>query len=130
MIIREGTVGIVGEAFSWNLKLKGVTIPNSVTYIGAMAFYHCIELTEITIPEGVVSIGYGAFSQCENLTNIIIPQSVVLLEPAVFDFCSNLKTINYLGTMEQWTAIKINGLGRLAQITQVVCSDGVIMIEN
>lgn len=130
VIIREGTVGIVGEAFSWNLKLKGVTIPNSVTYIGAMAFYHCIELTEITIPEGVVSIGYGAFSQCENLTNIIIPQSVVLLEPAVFDFCSNLKTINYLGTMEQWTAIKINGLGRLTQITQVVCSDGVIMIEN
>ena len=46
------------------------TIPNSVTSIGAWAFYRCTGLTSIDIPSSVTSIGYQAFSGCTGLASI------------------------------------------------------------
>ena len=41
-----------------------MVIPNSVTSIGAYAFYGCRSLSKIVIPDSVTTIGYGAFSGC------------------------------------------------------------------
>jgi hypothetical protein len=46
------------------------TIPNSVTSIGAGAFYNCSGLTSVTIPNSVTSIGADAFAGCSGLTSI------------------------------------------------------------
>ena len=48
------------------------TIPDSVTSIGAYAFWYCYSLTSITIPKSVTSIGDGAFRECSSLTEIHI----------------------------------------------------------
>lgn len=45
-------------------KVKRVTIGNSVTTIGSLAFYGCTSLTRVTIPDSVTSIGYNAFRGC------------------------------------------------------------------
>ena len=42
-------------------EIKDLVIPNSVTSIGAYAFFGCSGLTSITIPNGVTSIGQYAF---------------------------------------------------------------------
>ena len=47
--------------------LTSVTIPNSVTSIGAEAFRNCSGLTSVTIYDSVTSIGSYAFSGCDNL---------------------------------------------------------------
>jgi len=52
--------------------ITGVTIPASVTTIGAYAFTGCIGLTGITIPANVTTIGMGAFDGCASLTDITI----------------------------------------------------------
>ena len=41
--------------------MTSITIPNSVTSIGEVAFNGCTSLTSITIPDSVTSIGYDAF---------------------------------------------------------------------
>jgi hypothetical protein len=49
---------------------KGITsvnIPNSVTNIGAGAFYNCTGLSSITLPNSVTNIGAWAFSNCTGL---------------------------------------------------------------
>ena len=47
IVIKEGTIGIVGEAFHGCSGLTSVTIPNSVTSIGDYAFSSCTGLTKI-----------------------------------------------------------------------------------
>jgi len=74
--IRNGTKTIADNAFEACESLTGITIPDSVTSIGAWAFEECTNLTTITIPESVTSIGVDAFKYCENLTTITIPDSV------------------------------------------------------
>ena len=56
----------------WPSGKQGVySIPNSVTSIGAGAFYCCDRLTSVTIPSSVTSIGNSAFSGCSGLTTIV-----------------------------------------------------------
>src|SRR5258706_131828 len=56
-------------AFS-RTDLTSVTIPNSVTGVGYLAFSDCTGLTSITIPDSVTDIGGGAFSACTRLTTV------------------------------------------------------------
>ena len=45
-------------------EITDLVIPNSVTSIGAQAFYGCFGLKSVTIPNSVTSIGEGAFYRC------------------------------------------------------------------
>ena len=51
---------------------KNTIIPNSVTSIGAYAFFGCSGLTSVTIPNSVTSIGDNAFHSCSGLTAVHI----------------------------------------------------------
>src|SRR5208282_668615 len=57
------------EAFAGE-NLTNVTIPNSVTNIGGLAFYGCTRLTSVTILNGVTSIGEYAFWSDYSLTSV------------------------------------------------------------
>ncbi|MGN0829890.1 MAG: leucine-rich repeat protein, partial [Candidatus Ornithospirochaeta sp.] len=62
--------GIEYNAFSGCSKIKSITIPDCVTFIGASAFYKCTGLTSITIPASVTSIEDTIFAYCSNLESI------------------------------------------------------------
>ena len=58
--------------FAARSDLVSITIPKSVTEIGANAFYGCTGLTSITIPESITKIGDDAFYGCTNITSVHI----------------------------------------------------------
>ena len=93
IIIKNGTLGITGSAFSYCSGLTSVTIPNSVTSIGDGAFSWCSGLTSITIGNSVTSIGDDAFSYCSGLTSVTIPNSVTSIGERAFSGCKGLTTI-------------------------------------
>ncbi len=81
-------------AFEGCKGLTSITIPNSVTRIGSYAFLNCTGLTSINIPNSVTSIGSSAFSGCSGLTGITIPDSVTSIGSSAFSGCSGLTSIN------------------------------------
>lgn len=60
VVIKEGTLGIGGFAFTGQKNLVAVQIPYGVTNIGQLAFFDCSSLKEITIPSSVTEIWDGA----------------------------------------------------------------------
>ena len=86
-------------AFEGCKGLTSITIPNSVTRIGSYAFLNCTGLTSINIPNSVTSIGSSAFSGCSGLTSINIPDGVTKIDFSAFHGCSGLTSINIPGSV-------------------------------
>ncbi len=59
-------------AFEGMENLHSVTVPPTVTEIGADTFKDCTGLETLTLP-GVTAIGEGAFEGCDNLTSLLLP---------------------------------------------------------
>lgn len=90
-------------AFESCIHIRSVDIPESVTSIEALAFKQCQSLESLIIPETVKEIGFAAFEGCGNLKFIRLPQSLIRIEPETFYGCNNLglmelpEKINYIG---------------------------------
>ena len=91
-VTKIGNKDFVGPFFMRD-KLTSITIPNSVTSVGLMAFYDCTSLTSIKIGNGVTSIGNSAFFRCSSLTSITIPDSVTSIGDGAFYNCTSLTSI-------------------------------------
>ena len=76
-----------------NTRITGsLIIPDSVTSIGALAFYGCTKLTgDLTIPDSVTAIGSSAFSGCTGFNgSLSLPAALTAIEGNVFYGCTGL----------------------------------------
>jgi hypothetical protein len=73
------------------VKYEGTTY--NVTFIQRSAFSRNIELLSVTLPNSITSIGWEAFAECKKLQSITIPKSVTLIEERTLSASVNLKTI-------------------------------------
>ena len=74
-----------------------VTIPASVTSIGASAFEGSTLVTGVTIPASLTSIGASAFKST-GLTIVTIPASVTTIGASAFEGCTELLSVDILRT--------------------------------
>jgi hypothetical protein len=93
IVIEDGTLTIVGMAFSGCTGLTSVEIPSSVTSVGENAFEGCSGLTSVEIPNSVTEIGACAFQGCTGLTSIEIPNSVSEICDYAFSGCTSLTSL-------------------------------------
>lgn len=76
-------------------RITAVTIPASVTEIGANAFAGCQHLSSIIGGDGLRTIGASAFQDCYNLTSVTIPAGVTSLGADAFSGCTRLSSIRF-----------------------------------
>lgn len=90
----DGPLTRIGDlAFYDKPQLKTMRLPNSVTVIGGMSFYHS-GLIEIQM-DGVTSIGSEAFGQCFALLSPVnIPDGCSSLSSYAYSYCTAAHTIN------------------------------------
>lgn len=105
VVIQNGVTSLPVEAFAGCLKLKEVSIADSVKSIGACAFMQT-DLREITIPNSVKKLGNSVLSSCKKLTKIKMPGNVKIIYGSdeyfpvfQFDVDSPVKTIELTSSL-------------------------------
>ncbi|MCL1857635.1 MAG: leucine-rich repeat protein [Oscillospiraceae bacterium] len=88
------SITVIGDlAFNNCVDLENIIMHNGITRIGVLAFQNCINLTDITIPGSVETIESRTFKNCTGLTNIIIPDSVTNIGKQAFESCVSLTSV-------------------------------------
>ncbi len=142
-------VTMIGEvSLADHIRVKSVTLPDTVTAIDMRAFKNCTGLEKVTIPDGVSFIGADAFENCKllksitlparleklettlfmnciGLESVVIPAGVKSISSQVFRECTALRELDYLGTVKEWNAVAKDEDWDLGSAIKVVhCSDG------
>lgn len=76
-----------------------------------------------TIPDGVTKIDKKAFYGCRYIETLTIPASVKEIEASALGNCYDIRTINYLGTREQWKEVIIGADNYMFALVNVGCAD-------
>lgn len=95
--------------------LTEITVPDSVTSIGAYQFYNFRTLTKVNLHSNITSIGNGAFSY-SGLTSFNMPNSVTSVGSEVFRGCKNLETITLSENIEAIKRFAFYGCTSLAEV--------------
>jgi hypothetical protein len=88
-------------------------------------FQDCILLTSLTIPSSVTSIGANTFNGCSVLTNVTIPSSVSTIESTAFTGCSNVKLV----ISSKTNTISSNFLKNISQVSEITIGSGIQIID-
>ncbi len=70
IIPTDGSVTSIGDSAFFYSYFEEISIPNSVTNIGHLAFGWCVVLKTITLPNNLNNIGANAFRNCSELTSV------------------------------------------------------------
>lgn len=97
--IPNSVSSIGANAFYGCTNLKNIIIPNKVTFIEERTFYECKGLVSVVIPNSVKSIGTEAFNGCSALKSIVLPEGMTLIKKWTFADCSSLVDVTIPGTM-------------------------------
>ena len=100
-----------GTAFD---DYDGMTIPATyvdkpVTAIADYGFSSSTRLWDIKLPDTITKIGAYAFYDCSALETIKI-YPLKDIDTNAFLNCISIKTITFMGTLEDWCNIKFNGM--------------------
>lgn len=108
------------QGFYYCRNLASVSLPSTLTYIGAKVFDSCGLLPSIIIPPLVTSIGSGAFRKCTSLTAVTFaaPSSVRAIDTSAFFGCSALTAITIPSTV---TSIGQSAFNTCTALTSFTC---------
>jgi hypothetical protein len=98
------TVVAIGPIAFVAAPVTSVSIPNTVTNIGANAFLGCASLTNVSLPESLITIEAQVFSDCTSLKTINIPASVSEIGSLVFWRCPNLESFTVAAENSKFTS--------------------------
>ena len=128
---------IEDNAFSGNREIKAIEIPSTISYIGAMAFGDCPSLVYISVDsnnksytdiDGVLYSKDGsaliAYPAACGATTLTLSKGVVNIAAMAFYGCDTLGTIQYEGSLSDWSRINIGDKNYGLYTASVVCNGG------
>ena len=121
-VINSASIG----NYAFNCPLTSLTLGNSVTSIGANAFYYCTGLQDLVLPDSVTSIGDAAFYGC-GFTNVVIGRGLGSIGFDVFSDCVSLTGVAIPNTL---TNIGNGAFSSCSHLARIVIPASVTSIDN
>lgn len=88
------TLRKISDKAFYNCKnLLTVSVPESVTELGAYVFFNASSLTDIDLHNGIIKVGRELFYGCKSLKTIIIPKKLATIPYGMFYGCIALENI-------------------------------------
>lgn len=90
-------------AFQNNLTVSRITVPDSVSSIGARCFYGCVRLKTVILPASVTQIAEKTFANCTALERLTVSGALTHIYRDAFSYCTSLQSfilqpsLNYIG---------------------------------
>lgn len=92
--VPNGVTVVEEEAFSC-CSLKRISLPDSVTYVGANLFCNSTELEFVRLPATLKQLSPFMFCGCKSLAEVEMPLEVEDFSEGLFAECSSLKEIPF-----------------------------------
>lgn len=92
-VVVTGGNTIADNAFKNMNAIVSVTLPDSITSIGASAFYGCSSLSSIKMSNQVKTINATAFKDCSSLLSITLPTTLTGIGDKAFENCYKLSEV-------------------------------------
>lgn len=114
-----------------NLKksFHTVFLPETLKVVGEKAFEYCIKLENVHFPKKLEVIQLSAFLGCQSLEEITIYPHLQRIDAWAFSHCPKLKRVRFMGTKQQFKAIKIDPLA-FDHVITFDTNEGVIYYAN
>jgi hypothetical protein len=97
--------------------LSGVSIPSTVTSIGASAFTNSNALVDCILPDTITTIPTAAFSGCTSLSNFVLWNTVTSIGDSAFTNCDSLVSINIPSGLTRIPPSCFYDCGALSEVT-------------
>ena len=132
----------IGDYSFCRCSIEHIMLPESINYVGKLAFNECFHLLEIDLPSKVSTIGSEAFRRCEflqhatiyckeipfncfaycyNLSSVTIKSPITYVGSNAFLYCSKLESITFPAGLEYIDRGAISGCENLKSVT-LTCS--------
>lgn len=69
--------------------------PESITTIGARAFYGCARIPKVIMSDAVTSIGTEAFTNCSSVAEISLSSGLSTISENAFENCTGLQSVTF-----------------------------------
>ena len=93
VVFKDSCIGIADGAFDNCDNLSTVTVPATITILGAYAFRGCDKLQTIELPITITELKSGTFYECKNLQTVSIPKYTTSIGNYAFYNCDALEGI-------------------------------------
>lgn len=131
--LRYDVTKISMNAFSSNIELTSITIPNTIQYIGTNAFYGCIWLTAVNISDltawcNIAFAGsvYGdtnplcsakhLFLNGKEIKELVIPSGVTRINPWAFVNCVEFTSVTIPSSVTEVCDLSFSGCEKLNKV--------------
>ncbi|MDR0523647.1 MAG: leucine-rich repeat protein [Candidatus Methanoplasma sp.] len=109
MSLPDTITSIGNVAFSGCAALVSISLSNAITEIGQSAFYHCASLEGIVLPSNLQTIREGAFDGCSAIGELAIPSSMKSLKSGAFAKCIGIKKLVFAPQQTAAEGLEIGG---------------------
>ena len=101
----RGAIKIPKSCFANCTRLSTLILPDTIRFIGDMAFMDCeslgmdcpcleVALKGIQLPKNLRLIGRSAFRRCTSLSWVVLPYTLRKIKEGAFEGCLNLQVVN------------------------------------